>query len=147
MQAETMKQTIGGGNGLQAFRSGAQAAMGLGAIGLILAVIGIYGIVSFSAAQRTREIGIRMALGGSSGDVMRLILRQGVRMVIIGLGIGLLIALGVTRAMTRLLIGVSPERSAHLHHRRGFAVGDRTAGLLDSRAPRHTRRPRHRAAI
>src|SRR3984885_6528866 len=81
----------------------------MGAIGLILAVIGIYGIVSFTAAQRTREIGIRMALGGSARDVVRLILRQGVRLVAIGFGSGILAALGVTRVMTRLLIGVSPS--------------------------------------
>jgi putative ABC transport system permease protein len=81
----------------------------IGGLALILAIVGIYGIVSFSAAQRTREIGIRMALGGSARDVMRLILQQGVRMVIIGLGIGLLAALGITRVMTRLLVGVSPS--------------------------------------
>jgi predicted permease len=107
--ARTMKQTIEGQNGLSVFRTGAQVAAELGALGLILAVVGIYGIVSFSAAQRTREIGIRMALGGSARDVVRLILRQGVRMVAIGLGIGILAALGITRVMTRLLIGVSPS--------------------------------------
>jgi predicted permease len=109
IEAKTMKETVGGSNGLSVFRSGAQIAAELGAIGLILAVVGIYGIVSFSAAQRTREIGIRMALGGSARDVMRLILRQGVRMVMIGLAVGLLAALGITRVMTRLLIGVSPS--------------------------------------
>ena len=81
----------------------------MGAIGLLLAVIGIYGIVSFSTAQRTREIGIRMALGGSARDVMNLILHQGVRMVVIGLAVGVLAALGITRVMTGLLIGVSPN--------------------------------------
>jgi len=76
---------------------------------LLLAVIGIYGIVSFSTAQRTREIGIRMALGGSARDVISLVLRQGVRMVTIGLAIGVFAALGITRVMTRLLIGISPN--------------------------------------
>jgi putative ABC transport system permease protein len=108
-EAKTMKETIAGQNVLSVFRAGAQFASVIGAIGLILAIVGIYGIVSFTAAQRTREIGIRMALGGSARDVMRLILQQGVRMVIIGLGIGLLMALGVTRVMTRLLVGVSPS--------------------------------------
>ena len=107
--AKTMKQTLGGTNGLQVFRFGAQVSAALGVIGLILALVGIYGIVSFSAAQRTREIGIRMALGGSARDVMSMILRQGLRMVIIGLGIGVLTALGITRVMTRLLVGVSPS--------------------------------------
>jgi predicted permease len=108
-EAKTMKQSLAGSNGLSVFRTGAQVAAELGALGLILAVVGIYGIVSFSAAQRTREIGIRMALGGSARDVMNLILRQGVRLVMIGLGIGLLVALVVTRVMTRLLVGVSPS--------------------------------------
>jgi predicted permease len=104
---KTMKQAIG--DNLLEYRLGAAVAAAMGGIGLILAVIGIYGIVSFSAAQRTREIGIRMALGGSAGDVLRLILQQGIRMVIIGLGIGILAALGITRIMTRLLVGVSPS--------------------------------------
>ena len=88
---------------------GAGVAAAMGAIGLILAVIGIYGIVSFSTAQRTHEIGIRMALGGSAYDVMRLILQQGARMVITGLAVGVLAALGITRVMTGLLVGVSPN--------------------------------------
>lgn len=102
-----MKQSMG--DELLEYRLGAGVAAAMGAIGLILAVIGIYGIVSFSTAQRTREIGIRMALGGSARDVMRLILQQGVRMVAIGLAVGLLAALGITRVMTGLLIGVNPS--------------------------------------
>jgi predicted permease len=105
-EAKTMKLALD--NGLGIFRLGAGVAAAMGAIGLILAVVGIYGIVSFSTAQRTREIGIRMALGGSARDVMRMILQQSVSMVIIGLGVGLLAALGITRLMTQLLIGVSP---------------------------------------
>jgi predicted permease len=106
-EAKTMKQSLA--DELLEFRLGAGVAAAMGGIGLILAVIGIYGIVSFSAAQRTREIGIRMALGGSARDVLRLILQQGVRMVIIGLGVGLLAALGITRVTTGLLVGVSPN--------------------------------------
>jgi predicted permease len=108
-EAQTMKRSLAGQNGLSVFRTGAQFASMMGAIGLILALVGIYGIVSFTAAQRTREIGIRMALGGSARDVMSLILQQGVRMVAAGLGIGLVAALGITRVMTRLLVGVSPS--------------------------------------
>jgi predicted permease len=109
MQLESMRQTLGGSNGLQVFRFGAQVSSAMGAIGLLLAIVGIYGVVSFTAAQRTREIGIRMALGGSAADVLRLILRQGVRLVATGLGIGVLAALALTRVMTRLLIGISPS--------------------------------------
>lgn len=106
-EAKTMKQLLA--DDLVEFRVGAQVAAAMGAVGLILAVVGVYGIVSFSAAQRTREIGIRMALGGSAGDVVRLILKQGVRMVIIGLAVGVLAALGITRVMTGFLVGVSPS--------------------------------------
>lgn len=106
-EAKTMQQSLA--DDLLEYRLGAAVAAALGVIGLLLAVIGIYGIVSFSTAQRTREIGIRMALGGSARDVTSLILRQGVRMVIIGLAIGVFAALGITRVMTRLLIGISPN--------------------------------------
>ncbi len=109
IEAQTMDQTIRGRNGLLIFRIGAKLASEIGVIALMLAIVGLYGIVSFTATQRTREIGIRMALGGSAGGVLRLILRQGVRMVVIGLAVGLLAALGITRLMTRLLIGISPS--------------------------------------
>ena len=109
VSAETMRQSLSGLNGLTLFRVGAELATGLGIVGLILAMVGLYGIISFSVAQRTREIGIRLALGGSAGDVMRLILRQGVGMLVIGLGVGFAAALGLTRVMTAFLIGVSPS--------------------------------------
>jgi predicted permease len=109
VQADTMRQTLGGATGLWFYRIGAQLASVIGGIGLILAMVGLYGLVSFNAAQRTREIGIRMALGGSTRDVSGLILRQGARLVVIGLGVGVVAAFGVTRVMTRLLVGVSPS--------------------------------------
>ncbi|HEX5227534.1 MAG TPA: ABC transporter permease [Bryobacteraceae bacterium] len=109
MQLETMRQTLSGSNGLQVFRFGAQIATTVGVIGLILAIVGIYGVVSFTAAQRTREIGIRMALGGSAREVLGLILGQGIRLVAIGLALGVVATLGLTRVMARLLIGVSPS--------------------------------------
>jgi predicted permease len=107
--AKTMRESVSGLYGLWIYRAGAMLASVIGAIGLIMAIVGLYGIVSFTAAQRTREIGIRMALGGSARDVLSLILRQGVRMVVLGLGIGVVAALGITRVMTRLLIGISPS--------------------------------------
>ena len=109
MEAKTMEQAIAGTNGLGLFRMAAFVAAILGGLGLILASVGVYGVVSFAAVQRTREIGIRMALGGTAHDVMRLILQQGLRMVIAGLLVGLFAAFGLTRVMTRLLIGVSPS--------------------------------------
>jgi predicted permease len=109
MEVSTMEQVIGGSNGLQVFQVGSYAAGILGAIGLILATVGVYGVVSFAAVQRTREIGIRMALGGTPRDVLRLVLRQGVGTVLAGLGVGLVAAWALTRVMGRLLIGVSPS--------------------------------------
>jgi predicted permease len=106
---QTMEQVVGGTNGTQIFRFGAYFAAGVGGLGLFLAVLGVYGVVSFAAVQRTREIGIRMALGGSERDVLRLILRQGVAMVIAGLLVGLVASLALTRLMNRFLVGVSPS--------------------------------------
>jgi len=78
-----------------------------GLVALMLSAIGIYGITSYSVAQRTREIGIRMALGAQLGDVLKLVLTNGVRLTIIGVAIGLLGAYLVTRAITSVLYGVS----------------------------------------
>ncbi len=109
IDAQTMRNVVEGTNGTQIFRMGAYFAAGIGGLGLFLAVLGVYGVVSFAAAQRTREIGIRMALGGSARDVMRLVLRQGAGMVIAGLLAGLVAALALTRVMSRFLLGVSPS--------------------------------------
>ena len=74
---------------------------------LLLAAIGIYGVVSYSVAQRTHEIGIRIALGAEQRDILKLIVRQGMVLVLVGAGIGLLLAFGVTWVLQSLLFGVS----------------------------------------
>jgi predicted permease len=78
----------------------------LGFIALILASVGLYGVVSYSTRQRTREIGIRVALGARQEDVVWQVLRHGLRLVLIGLGIGLVLALVFTRVVRSLLVGV-----------------------------------------
>jgi putative ABC transport system permease protein len=77
------------------------------ALALVLAAIGIYGVISYSVAQRTHEIGIRMALGADGGGVLRMILAQGVKIAGAGVVIGLGASFGLTRLMTKLLFSVS----------------------------------------
>ena len=78
-----------------------------GTLALVLAMIGLYGLISYSVLQRTREIGIRLALGARREDILRLMLRQGVVAAIAGVGIGLVAGLGLTRVMASLLYGLN----------------------------------------
>jgi putative ABC transport system permease protein len=75
---------------------------------VILASVGIYGVVSHSVSQRTYEIGVRMAIGATRGNVVAMILRQGLSFATAGLGVGLVFAIGLTRFLSSLLYGVSP---------------------------------------
>jgi ABC-type antimicrobial peptide transport system permease subunit len=82
--------------------------MVFGAVALLLAAVGLYGVMSFSVGRRRQEVGVRMALGAEAAQVVRLIFRQGARQVLIGLGIGLVIAPLLSSFLRMALFGVSP---------------------------------------
>ena len=79
---------------------------------LVIATVGIYGVVSYSVARRTKEFGLRMVLGAQSGDVLRIVMRQGALMVAIGLAAGLIISLLLTRLMASVLFAIAPTDAA-----------------------------------
>jgi ABC-type antimicrobial peptide transport system permease subunit len=90
------------------YRMAAQLAAALGLLGLVLAAIGLYGVMAYGATLRTREIGIRMAVGARAPEAAGLILRQALWLTLAGIGAGLPLSMGAARAMRSLLFGVSP---------------------------------------
>jgi ABC-type antimicrobial peptide transport system permease subunit len=98
---------MGGGNGFFLLNMGALFGGGMGLLGLVLALVGIYGVVSYAANQRTQEIGVRMALGAQSRDILGLVVGQGLMLVAMGLALGLLAAFGVSSLLGTMLFGIS----------------------------------------
>ena len=109
MQAKTIEQHLS--LSLFPVRFAAVALTVLGGLGALLAAVGVYGVVSFAVARRTREIGIRIAVGADRGRVVRMVFRQGMRTVAIGAAVGLVISIALTRALSALLYGVSATDS------------------------------------
>jgi putative ABC transport system permease protein len=103
----TMEQHLQGVNALFLINMGAAFAAVLGGLGLLLALVGVYGVVSYAASQRTHEIGIRMALGAQRGEVLKMVLRQGFGLVLVGIAVGLASSLGFGRLVANMLFGIS----------------------------------------
>jgi len=103
-----MTESLKGGNGYFIFRFGAQITLVLGVLGLALAVVAVYRLVSYTAVQRTQEIGIRMALGAGQIDILKMVLRQGLRVVGIGVTLGFSASFAGTRAIANFFMGTSP---------------------------------------
>jgi predicted permease len=103
----SMDKSLNGANGFFLFKVGAAFAGTLGGLGLLLAVVGVYGVVSYTASRRTHEIGVRMALGANPWKIFAMVLKQAIVLVGAGVGIGLVAALAVTHLLTSLLVGVS----------------------------------------
>jgi predicted permease len=92
----------------EAQRRTAEMAAGLGVLALLLSAIGVYGVVAFAVARRTREIGLRMAIGATRAQVLGAVLRDAVRLAVPGLAVGALLAVGLAAAAGNILLGVSP---------------------------------------
>jgi putative ABC transport system permease protein len=100
----TQQQVVAGGVGYLMFQIGGVQAGAMGLLGLVLSVVGVYGVVSYGASLRTREMGIRIALGAQPRDVRRLVLRQGTVLVAAGIAAGLAVAAAVTRALSSFFV-------------------------------------------
>ena len=103
-QVQTMRQGLYTMNGLLLFQIGASLAAIMGGLGVTLAVIGLYGVVSYAVGRRVHEIGLRMALGASRGSVFRMIYRQSIVIIATGLGAGLLVAFLVSGAVSSIVV-------------------------------------------
>lgn len=103
IQAAAVRQSVGG-----------KLLSLLGALGLVLAAVGLFGTLAFGVAQRTREMGVRLAVGGARATIVRMVVGEGLRMAAMGAGVGLLLALGAARLMKGLLLGVPPWDPATL---------------------------------
>jgi putative ABC transport system permease protein len=101
---QTMDDVLSAEVASQRFNAGALA--GFAGLAVLLAAVGIYGVMAYAVSQRTREMGVRIALGAETGNVLRMILGQGLRLAVIGAGLGVVASFGLTRLMSGLLFGV-----------------------------------------
>jgi predicted permease len=106
VRSESLEDALALGLSLQRLFATVSSSFGL--VGLFLAAVGIYGVTAYSVARRRRELGIRMALGAERGDVMRMVLRQGMALTAIGSTIGLVLAVGASEVLAGFLYGLPP---------------------------------------
>jgi putative ABC transport system permease protein len=103
-------------------------------LAVVLAAIGIYGLIAYVVTQRTHEIGIRLALGASRGDVFRVLFREGARLTFVGLILGVVAAVGLRGVVSTLLFGVTPaDPASYLLAAAGFAAVALAAAALPAR--------------
>ena len=106
-EVKTLRQSLYSINGLLLYEVVAAVAAVMGGLGLVLAIVGVYGVLSYVVQQKTGEIGVRMALGARPGDVLRMVYRQGLRVVSVGLVGGLAVSLALAH-FVRSMLEVSP---------------------------------------
>jgi putative ABC transport system permease protein len=106
LEIGTMDQQVN--RSLSPVRAATHLVGGMGVLALVLAAVGVFGLLAYTVSRRTREIGIRMALGARPQEVLALVLRQGLRLVLVGEVLGLVLALVLTRFMSGFVFGVSP---------------------------------------
>jgi ABC-type antimicrobial peptide transport system permease subunit len=103
-----MTEHLDNGNAFFPFRLAAFMTGLFGTMGLLLASIGLYGMIAYHVGQRTQEIGVRMALGARAADIIRDVLVQGGRFALIGIAVGIVLAAGLAQLLKGLLLGISP---------------------------------------
>jgi len=114
IDVQSMEEALQGPNGFFLFDMGSRLTTVLGVLGMVLALVGVYGVISYVAAQRTHEIGIRMALGANRADILKMVLRQGCILVGSGILTGLAVTLLVARGLNSLMVGISSTDPATL---------------------------------
>ena len=118
------------------------------AVALVLAAIGIFGVLSYAVAQRTREIGIRMALGAQAHTVRALVVRQAMALALVGVGVGTALALWLSNSLvSKMLFNTSPHDTGTVRCRRWRARAGCSAGKLSTGTPRDPRRSNSRASL
>lgn len=130
---KTMTAALDTLNGLLFYKLAAVLAALFGALGLTLAVVGVYGVISYSASQRTHEIGVRMTLGAQPSDILKMIFGQGLLIVGIGMAIGIAAALGVARVAANLLTVSAIDPLAYLGASLALAIVALVACYIPSR--------------